>query len=102
MATKAQNFSSAVRQRSARPSTAKTPRTRSTEPSGSRNQSKHAGRKAVYALEDTTRSARPSRKSTRGASKAHIKHDSAMHAKVVLKAASPKRRATMRKNSAGA
>jgi hypothetical protein len=58
-----------------------------------RNLSKHAARKASYALEDSQGDARPSRKSTRGSSN-HQKADSALKTKVVVGVHSPQARAT--------
>ncbi len=65
------------------------------ESTGARNRSKHAERKAAYALEDSRAvTSRPSRKSTRGSSKQHIKPDAALKNRALTRSVSPKARAT--------
>ena len=114
MATKAERFKAASERKGLRDVKRKTPRGPGTlkttadtskpgvgsdarrwggDSTGARNRSKHAEHKAVYGYEDSNAdTARPSRKSTRGASRHHIKMGSQLQSKALLKHTSPKSR----------
>jgi hypothetical protein len=118
MATKAERFKAASERKGLRDSKRKTPRGPGTlkttadtskpgvgsddrrwggDSTGARNRSKHAEQTATYGYEDSNAdTARPSRKSTRGGSRQHIKPDNPLKNKQLLKHTSPKNRSQHR------
>jgi hypothetical protein len=59
-----------------------------------RNRSKHAARRATYALEDSrAETSRPSRKATRGGSKNRVKPDNPLRTRQTARAVAPSTRA---------
>jgi hypothetical protein len=118
MATKAERFKAASERKGLRDSKRKTPRGPGTlkttadtskpgvgsherrwggDSTGARNRSKHAEQTATYGYEDSNAdAARPSRKSTRGASRHHIKHGTQLKSKHLIKHSSPKERSSRR------
>ncbi len=98
MATKAQWYrynTERAEKQPKRPVKARRPAEQATGLAAPRNESRHAGRKAVYALEDAPRGSRPSRKSTRASSNRQ-KNDAQFRMKREMSEARPELRVPRR------